>query len=613
MFRRDSAFALPHIHHAPPGVDQRNMSVPFQRLARNTRSLTILAIAAGLLFPATAATGKNVVVSSPFEVGASPAGNYLAALVAGADTDTLAAATFFREALRYDPRNKELIERTFIASLTNANMPDSFALAQRLLKYDRKNGLAHLALAAKAFKAKQWSAARKEISAGGAASRDITVLLLGAWSYAGAGNTQRALETLDQLKEERFVAFRDYHAGLMADLAGNIPEATKRFKSAYEGEHNSLRVVDAWGRFLTRRGDFDQARKVYEEFNKLVPRHPLVVAALKDIEARKALEPAVTSTVAGAGEVLYGLGASGGQSTDSLASMIYLRLGLYLAPENGLAIVTLADAYERLKQYERAIDVYNSMPQRSPLRANSDIQTGLILEAMTRSDDAMAHLKAIVAERPSDIEAVTALANLYRARKQWPEAAAAYTKVIDLIGTPAASDWTLFYSRGIANERSKQWPPAEADFKKALELKPDQPQVLNYLGYSWVDQGMNLDEAFRLLRKAVDQSRGDGYIIDSLGWAYFKLGRYDDARRELESAIDLKPGDPVINDHLGDVYWKVGRKLEAEFQWNHARDMKPEPDDLERILKKIKDGLPDDAPATKTEAAPVMAPAKDGG
>ena len=150
---------------------------------------------------------------------------------------------------------------------------------------------------------------------------------------------------------------------------------------------------------------------------------------------------------------------------------------------------------------------------------------------------------------------------------------------------------------------------AEADFKKALELFPDQPMVLNYLGYSWVDQGINLEEGFRLLREAVRQRPNDGYIIDSLGWAHYRLGRYEEALKELEKAIELKPGDPVINDHLGDVYWKVGRKLEAKFQWNHARDLKPEPDDLEKILKKIEHGM-DDEP--KPAAAEAEAPRNGG-
>jgi Flp pilus assembly protein TadD len=178
-----------------------------------------------------------------------------------------------------------------------------------------------------------------------------------------------------------------------------------------------------------------------------------------------------------------------------------------------------------------------------------------------------------------------------------------------LLDKPDRSNWTLFYFRAICFERTKQWPKAEADFKKALELFPDQPLVLNYLGYSWVDQGVNLDEAFKMLRRAVDLRPTDGYVVDSLGWANFKLGHYEEATRELEKAIELKPADPVVNDHLGDAYWRMGRKLDAHFQWNHARDMGPEPEDLPAILKKIDSGLPDE----EKPAAAQNEPKKDGG
>jgi tetratricopeptide (TPR) repeat protein len=212
------------------------------------------------------------------------------------------------------------------------------------------------------------------------------------------------------------------------------------------------------------------------------------------------------------------------------------------------------------------------------------------------------HLEALIAKRPDDIEGLIAFGNVLRARKRFAEAAETYTKAIDRISTPDRGHWTLFYFRGIAFERSKQWLKAEADFKRALDLAPDSQAreravVLNYLGYSWVDQGINLDEGFQMLKRAVELRPRDGYIIDSLGWAYFRLGRSDDAVRELERAIELKPSDPTINDHLGDAYWKVGRKLEAKFQWNHARDLSPEPEDLEKILKKIEAGMPEEAPA----------------
>ncbi|HEX9788032.1 MAG TPA: tetratricopeptide repeat protein, partial [Candidatus Binatia bacterium] len=160
-------------------------------------------------------------------------------------------------------------------------------------------------------------------------------------------------------------------------------------------------------------------------------------------------------------------------------------------------------------------------------------------------------------------------------------------------------NWTLFYFRGISYERSKQWPLAEKDFQKALELVPEQAQVLNYLGYSWVDLGLNLEAGLEMIKKAVELRPKDGYIVDSLGWAYYRLGRYDDAVKELERAIELRPEDPTINDHLGDAYWKVGRELEARFQWSHARDLNPAPEDMLIIEAKLKDGLKEDGPPAR--------------
>ena len=169
----------------------------------------------------------------------------------------------------------------------------------------------------------------------------------------------------------------------------------------------------------------------------------------------------------------------------------------------------------------------------------------------------------------------------------------------------------MFYFRGICYERSHQWPAAEADMKKALELYPDQPLVLNYLGYSWVDQGVHLDEGMDMIRKAVEQRPDDGYIVDSLGWAYFKTGNYDEAVKNLERAVELKPEDPTINDHLGDAYWRVGRTLEAHFQWSHAKDLNPEPEDLPKIEAKLKDGLPSDTSSAADAGKPTSATDSD--
>ncbi len=565
---------------------------------------------ATFFLPATFASAEarareNLAIATPFEVGESPSGNYLAALVAGAERDTVAAATFFREALRFDPRNPKLIERAFVAALSNGNMPDAFGLADRLVAREPDNSLAQLALGVQAIKNRQFASARAHFAKGGAGpQRDITATLLTAWCYLGEGNPKKALELVDRLRDENFSVFRNYHAGLIAYVANNVPEASRRLKTAYESDKNTLRLVDAYARFMSRQGGAAQAIEIYQAFDQILPSHPIVVAALAELKAGKPLEMQVRTAEQGAAEVLYGLGAAGGRQGDELAAMIYLRLSLFLTPQNSLAVITLADIYERIKQNEQAIDVYALVSEKDPLRTTADIQTGLILETLGRSDESAAYLKRIVEEHPNNGDALSALGNLQRSHKQYADAIATYTRAIDEAVKAGKANWALYYFRGISYERDKQWPLAEADFKKALALSPDQPLVLNYLGYSWVDQGVNLDEAFVMLHKAVGFHPTDGYIVDSLGWANYKLGRYDEAVKELERAIDLKSSDPVINDHLGDAYWRVGRKLEAHFQWNHARDLGPEPDDKDRILQKIEHGLEDDPKPAAAEAAP---------
>jgi tetratricopeptide (TPR) repeat protein len=555
--------------------------------------------------PAAARTLENLSVATPFEVGESPAGNYLAAIVAGAERDTMAAATFSREALRFDPRNPELLERAFVAAVSNGNMNEAFPLAERLLAREPNNGLARLVLGVKFLKTKQFAAARAQFAAGASPQqRDLTSTLLTAWAYQGSGDTKKALELVDRLREENFAIFRDYHKALIADVANDTAEATKRFKAAYEADKNTLRLVDAYARFNARHGNQVEAIHAYEGFDQVVPSHPVVVAALADLRGGKTIDPFVRNAEQGASEVLFGLGAVGNRQGDESGALIYLRLSLYLNPQNGLGVLTLGDIYEHLKQNEQAIDIYQMMPEGDPLRTSAETQIGQLLEVLGRSEEATKVLKQVVADHPKDTDALSALGNLQRSRKQFGEAVETYTQALTETTKPAKAQWPLLYFRGISYERQKKWLQAEADFKRALEYFPEQPLVLNYLGYSWADQGMNLEEAFTMLHRAVELRPTDGYIVDSLGWANYKLGRYDEAVKELERAIDLKPSDPVINDHLGDAYWQVGRKLEAHFQWNHARDLNPEPDDLTRILAKIENGLGPDAAADKKPEEP---------
>ncbi|MBV8792950.1 MAG: tetratricopeptide repeat protein, partial [Pseudolabrys sp.] len=258
------------------------------------------------------------------------------------------------------------------------------------------------------------------------------------------------------------------------------------------------------------------------------------------------------------------------------------------------ALLSLADLYESLKKPEFAIKVYERVPANSPLHRNAAIQMASNLDSLDRTPAAKKQLQTLIGEHPDDGEAIMALGNILRARKEFNECADVYSKAVALVPQPTKANWVVFYFRGICYERSKQWDKAEADLRKALELFPEQPHVLNYLGYSWIDQGVHLDEGMDMIKRAVAARPDDGYIVDSLGWAYYRLGNYEEATKQLERAIELKPEDPTINDHLGDAYWRVGRSLEANFQWAHARDLKPDPEDLPKILDKLKNGLPEE-------------------
>ncbi len=577
---------------------------------------TALALAFLLAFQAAAMAQGAVATrtTQPLEPADSLEGNYLAAIVAGAGRDLGAASTYLREAIKGDPQNADLLERGFVAFLADGAMSDAFRAAEKLVQRDASNGLAQLALGIRAIKLKNYQQARTHLQRGGRGrAADITATLLSAWSYAGSGQSTRALETLDRLRgEASYNLFRDYHAGLILDVAGRKADAEKRLKSAYDAEKTTLRLVDLWARMQARNGNFEGAAATYGDFDRLLPNHPIIRDGLAKVAARETPPRQIGNAQQGAAEVLYGLASAGNRQGDEAAALLYLRLAIYLDPGHDLAILTLGDILERARQPEDAVSVYERMPPSSPLRSNAEIQAGLALETLGRSEEAVKHLKALIAERPNDVHALSALGNVYRSRKLFQEAAEVYDQAIGKLAAPGRANWDLFYFRGIARERTKRWPEAEADLRKALELMPEplgreRALVLNYLGYSLVDQHLKLDEALGMLRRAVELRPRDGYITDSLGWAYYRLGRYDEALRELERATELRPADPVINDHLGDVYWKVGRQLEARFQWNAARDLKPEPEDLEKILRKIERGLEDSPSANAAE------PKKDGG
>src|SRR5438270_843108 len=524
-------------------------------------------------------------------------GSYLAARHASVERDSASAAAFYRSALRIDPKNNELLDRAFISSLADGDIDEAVKLADRILTIDKSNRVARLVVGVRDLKTKKYAAAQSNInqSVRGPIT-DLVATLLSGWASYGAGETKAAVANIDKLTgPEWYPIFKDLHSGMILELAGKEKEAGVRLERAYKLDDTMLRVADDYARWLTRNKDDPAATAIYQAFDKKLPRHPLVQEALRETKAGKKMPPLVDSAQTGAAEALYGIGATLTRRGGEDLALVYLQLALYLAPNHPLALLSLADLYESVKKPAMAIKIYERVPANSPLKRNAQIQLATNLDTADRSDEAIKILKGVTAEDSKDVEAIMALGNIERGRKKFADCAQTYSRGIAAMPDPNdKNNWVYYYYRGICEERSKQWNKAEADMRKALQLQPEQPHVLNYLGYSWIDQGINLDDGMKMIKRAVDQRPDDGYIVDSLGWAYYRIGNYEDAVKNLDRAIDIKPDAATSNDHLGDASSRTGRILEAKFQWANARDLKPEPEELPKIEAKIENGLPED-------------------
>ncbi len=589
------------------------------RLNRSRTKASAFLVAAALLastpaLPRGPADAPSRNPAENFGVAETAFGNFLAALAAEGRKDAAAAAHFYREALRADPRNVELQERAFIAAVQDGAMTDAFRLAERVVGRDPQNALAHLTLGVRAMRNRQFQTARASFQRAGGRGRnaDINAALLVAWTHVGSGELRKALDAIDRFADPQLSAYRNFYGGLMADVAGDRREAARRLKAAHEAEPGTIRLADAYARFEARNGNRDAAKAIYEKLAANPAQAVFIAQPKKLLDAGKTPDPLVLNAAQGAADVLYSSADLGGRPGTEMLSVLYLQLANHLHPDNDIILATMGENFEQAKQLARAVTLYGRVSDDSGLKSRVTMRAAAALDSLGRQDDAIKLLEQRIAQTPNDPNLHDTISAIHRGKKNWPAAIDAASKAIALIeGKPEKRHWNLFYSRGMAYERSKQWPLAEADFKLALSLLPEDPRtesdkaarahVLNYLAYSWVDMGMNIDESFVMLKRAVELQPRDGYIIDSLGWAYYKLGRYEEAVRELEKAVDIRPFDPVLNDHLGDAYWKVGRENEARFQWNHARDLKPEPEELEKILKKIERGALEEPRAAEGE------------
>lgn len=537
-------------------------------------------------------TGADQASSARQSPQAESFGDYLSARLAASDHNMADAARLYAASLAADPDNPDILSHAFLYAAAAGDVATAAKLADRVVQREPDNRAARLALAVADIAARDYGKARTDLSQSAkGAFTELTLVLLDAWAAAGTGDIKSADADLAQVVTQGGTeALAQFHRALIHDLAGDRDGAEKAYVAAVAAGGTSPRIAEAFGRFLEREGRKDDARLYYTKLEAEPALQPMAAQGLVRLAANDKPDRLVDSPAEGAAEALFGIAASLSDQNSADVAVFYLRLALFLEPDMELAKIVLADRFESLDKYEDAIVMYKALGEKSPYRAAAAVQMALDEARLGKNDEAVAELTAMTQESPKDITVWTALGDAYRNEMKFVQAAGAYDRAVALLGTDTKTSWPLYYARAIAEERSHRWDAAETDLKHALQLSPDQPQVLNYLGYSWVDQGRNLPQAVAMLEKARSLSPFDGYIVDSVGWAYYRLGRYDDAVKTLEAAIQLVPGDATVNEHLGDAYWKTGRRLDARFQWSHALAFGPDPAQKVEIEKKLQSG-----------------------
>ncbi len=551
-------------------------------------------------FSANQALAGSTKSDRPFRPSASKSllGSYLAGRAARRASDTEAAASYYYRAHRFAPESAMLRSNTLLLLMSDGRIDDALPLAPDVLNDDPKNGFANIALAVQAVREQRFSDVITMVEdAPAGAYNTIIGTILRAWAYHGSGDSNAALASLAEFKGSTVFEFlRDYHSGLIAQQAGRIEEAYAYFGDALAVNSSmTSRPAISFAAVLTMMEEFDKAGAMVDSALDRTPNEPMLLAAKKNLDQNKRIDIPVITISDGIAEAFYMIGAilasnrARGQQLE-LASA-YLNIARCLKPGFSDAQMIQAVVMEMTGRWGRALALYESIAPDSAYMRQAQVFKAETLENLDRSDEAVALLTELSAADPSDRTTLMLLGSMLRGLERFNEAAGVYARAVALINTPVKNDWRVFYQHGVALERAGDWEAAEPQFLKALELNPKQPLVLNYLGYSWVDKGLNLERALEMVQEAVDQRPDDGYIIDSLGWAYYRIGDYEKAVQHLERSIAIYALDPTINDHLGDAYWKIGRKREAYFQWKHALTFKPEEQFLAMIKRKIEVGL----------------------
>jgi tetratricopeptide (TPR) repeat protein len=549
------------------------------RLSRDARRAVLLVLC---LLSACAAADPTVSADRTPQ-GYGEAGYYLAGRFELSQGDFAPAARDLLKASADNPNDEDLLLQAFIACV-NAGRPETVPLALRL----PNNQVAAMVLADAAAKAGDWQQAVVRIRA---MPRDGVMQLLQplllAWASQGAGDTDQALSTLrPYMDNPRYRPIVALHAGMIADIAKRPADAAAFYQQAELGMgEQSPRTALILASWHARSRQLAEAEGILGRMADNVPEASI---ALPGMIASLNQRP-VANPLDGMAEAYATFAAALRSQQTGEFAMIMSRLALDVRPDSATARLMAADIQANAKHYDIALGSLEKAAQISdPIAPIIRLRHAAVLQEMGQPDEAIREVERIGRDYPDSSLPDQELGNLLRQKQQFAQAIDAYDRVIARIRQPAPNDWVIYYSRGIAYERTGQWTRAEADFNRALELSPDQPSVLNYLGYALADMGRNLEQARQMIQRAAARRPNDGAITDSLGWVLFRQGNVAEATKMLERAVGLEPEDPTITEHLGDAYWASGRKIEAQYQWRRALTLNPSPEDAAKLEAKIK-------------------------
>lgn len=543
-------------------------------------------------------TGAAVSSGMPAAERDVPVDSYLLYLQARQNNDAKNAVEFLKRAIDADPDNKNLRSEMFALLTVEGRVDDAFPYAVGELKTSPDSLLASLVVVAYHVSKGDFAAAQRQIDAFPAKGDNAFLYpLLEVWTQAGLGNRKKALKSLSELNQKGLETLYLFHSALLYDLWGEDEKVEENYGALLrEPGGLSLRAAQVYGNWLLRRGETGKFAALLDAYRKGAKTYPLIDetfftagAAVAD----KKVPKSVGSAKAGVAEAFFDISGSLADKGSPEISLFFIRFGLALDPKLSLARVLLGEVYEKQRRWDEALALYAEEKEGSEMYFAGQVRTAIILAKLGNLERAESLLRALAAKRPDLAFPWQELGDVLLTARKYDRAAAAYTEAVDRVVVPDRSDWTLYYSRGVAYERGGKWNAAEQDLLQALVLSPDQPATLNYLGYAWIERGKNVVKAKEMLERAAILAPRDGAVIDSLGWTYYLLKDYRKSLAVLEAALTLSPASGVINDHLGDAYWRVGRKREARYQWAKALSVDDDftGDDRARVKEKLDRGL----------------------